>query len=174
MSTLDVESGAYAQELVVQLSQNQSVAQIQFPHRFEHVKRIELLEICVRGAATVGTWRVNLASSSLQDAQHTNMLGNGYVFIVDNTTLSHTEYNFPRTVSTCPVGFLNALTVSLQRVDPNASPQVVTTNFTEAVFFFRVVCRDPKLEQQLQLAAQPSLQFSGRNEPFYYPMPTAK
>lgn len=171
MSTEDVESGAYAQELVIQLAQNQWSAQIQFPHRFEHVKRIELLELSVRGAATAGTWRVNLAAQGLQDAQHTNILGSGFVFTVDNTTHTHTLFNFPRTVSTCPVGFLNALAINVSRVDPNATPPVVLTNFTEAVFYFRIVCRDPKLEQQLQLAAKPSLQFAGRNEPFYYPTP---
>ena len=179
MSILDVEPGCYAQEVVVFMPQQKSTAVIQLPHRFEHVKRIELLEYYAEGNPGEGgfndgpgIYRLNLTANGLQDAHvaSNTMSGDGFVFAIDGAPQSHVLYNFPRVVSLCHSGFIQSLVVTLLKVNPDGTV-IKGDNLTHATFWFRIVCRDAKVEQQLQIPAKPALAFSGRNDNFYYPTP---
>lgn len=161
------EPGTYKQEIVLRFTANQTAAVVNLSRRLEGVVRLDVIEYAINTPGAVGTWRLDLTHNGIEDFQQSNVAGNGLIFTVDNTTFAHQQYNVPRTVSVSKKGFLNSLDAKLIRINGAA---VADPTFTEAVFYLIVVMKDPqwKPRDEGRQIDMPSLQFSHRNDSFFY------
>ena len=135
----EVPRGCYTIDVAVHLTANQTNLVVPLPRKLEHVEQIWLTEYQLVAAGGVGLYRLDL-KNMLKHTQVSNAAGDGFCFAVDNTTVAHTVYTKPRTMTVD--GQMQVLELNLTVRDVSTGAIVVPT-YTNATFFLTFICRQP-------------------------------
>ena len=164
----EVPKGHYAIDVVVHLQNNQTTVKVPLTRKLEWVTEVWLTEYQVDTAGAVGAYRLGLGNM-LKQQQISNVPGDGFVFAVDATTVTHVVYQKPRKVTVDNRGWELALDVSVRNVT-NGAIEIPT--YSSATFFLTFILKDPSWSPELELFIDKSLpqnttgQFSTR-APFF-------
>ena len=121
-------------------STNQTSVRLPLPYKFENVKQIRLREVFVRGAASVGTWRLQVNSDQIaQEVSNAN--GEGTVIGVDNTVATHTILTNPRVVTDAGRGSI--IDVYCNIVEVGANNVLSNPTFAQAFFVLQFIMEKP-------------------------------
>ena len=133
----DLKQGQTAHFVCVRLDANETDVRIQLGRRLEHVSEVFCTQYCVVGGNGANTvWNLEF-KGNLYVAQTSNKNSGTWQFPVPDSTYFHLDYNRPQLISNQRELTMENLTLQV-RDGSGAAP-----TFTEAVFYFTIICDDP-------------------------------
>ena len=157
----DIPKGCYAKDVTVVFNTNQTRVRLPLPYRFENVKQIRLREAFIRGAGGAGLWRLQVNPDQIAH-EVSNASGEGSVIGVDNTTVSHTIFTNPRTITDAGRGSIIDCVCSI--VEVSGTGVVSSPTFTQAFFVLQFIMEVPffDVEATIQRDRQNPLENRGQ------------